>query len=78
MSEEPAFQYANIHVNAVKNTISAIVSAALFVTAVALPPCPVPDLDMIRSKSTQTSAIPETTNAMIEKTFGTIDVVLTD
>lgn len=69
---------ANIHVKAVKNTIPATDNAALFVIAVALPPCPVPVLDIIRSKSTQTSAIPETTNAITETTVGTIDVVFTD
>jgi hypothetical protein len=69
---------ANIHVKAVKNTIPASDNAALFVIAVALSPCPVPALDIIRSKSTQTSAIPETTNAITDITVGTMDVVLTD
>lgn len=69
---------ANIHVKAVKNTIPATDNAALFVIAVALPPCPVLALDIIRSKSTQINAIPEITNAITETTVGTFDVVLTD
>ena len=69
---------ANIHVKAVKNIIPATDSAALFVTDVAVPPCPVPALDMISSKNTQTSAIPEFTNAMAETIVGTIDFFFTD
>lgn len=69
---------ANIHVKAVKKTIPVTDNAALFVIAVALPPCPVPALDTIRSKTTQMSAKPETTNAITEMTVGTIDVVPAD
>ena len=68
----------NSHVKAVKNIIPATDSAALFVTDVAVPPCPVPALDMISSKNTQTSAIPEFTNAMAETIVGTIDFFFTD
>jgi hypothetical protein len=69
---------ANIHVKAAKKTIPVTDNAALFVIAVALPPCPVPTLDTIRSKMAQTSAIPDTTSAITEITFGAVDVVLAD
>jgi len=69
---------ANIHVKAAKKTIPVTDNATLFVIAVALPPCPVPVLDIIRSKTTQMSAIPDTTSAITEITFGAVDVVLAD
>ena len=69
---------ANIHVKAVKKIIPVTDNAALFVIAVAVPSCPVPALEMTRSKSTQISAMAETTNAMTEKTVGTPDDVLPD